>query len=1492
MKKLKLLLMAIALFVGGSNSVWAQSWTGSAPAEGTTFYLYNVGQQKFLTSGNWWGTHAALDTDGMPVTLTASDGAYKIFDTAVSFGTSKGLGSNAYVDNGSPAAWTFTQVGSTSKYTLKNDSYYFVSNGKGVPVSTDTEPTTDDGYWQLVTKDQLIANLNNATPSNPIDASFYMTNPRVRRNWPKAIEGTALSDNGSFNAEAEGLYNGGCTSYGQYHKTFDNYQALTGVKNGKYKVTVKGFNRLDGGDNNSAAYLYANDQKVTLKTKGTLAEDNATNATKALVDDTYLSDVVTVTVTDGNLRVGVKSDANCGWTTFAQFTLMFVDPYISDMAIPFTSGNTMEAGQWYSYTVPTDGDYTLSATEGIVYAVADGLNSEATTAATSTVALPAGTVYFKSATTQALTITYVEPVVANGEYYLYNAATQKFLSRGANWGSRSTIDIYGIPVVWNNYTKCLQFKDTPSLYIFFDNTPASSWTYTDGGSDKEYRYFAFEAVEGGYILKDNNNTACLWTEDNAIVNPTAIANKANAIVWTLKTKAEHDAIVAAYPASNKTAVITAASLTSETDAAGFETWLATNRAAKDKTSEVGTAKFTGVIGSWTWTKVRNQDGQPAYGTDWAEIFQATGDFSQEITGLSEGIYKVTVNAFERETGYATCNTLGAAGYEITTAYFEANGQKVQLKSWYSDKTGTNNPDNTNQAATAFNNDKYKNEVYCYVGDDGKLTLKLAKPSYASGSWVLFNNVTLTYYDSNVSDEDATAILAEATTQLDKPMKPTLYTALNTAKTTFDGDKTVPNYNALRTAIDNTATSVASYANMYTNYLEPLTTYLATTNFVDRNSAEYTAYADYKAKYDSYKNAETADIENAAANALTVASGAGTNYTSMYTKMLMSNWKIGETVATTNNSGFYMNTWSTESAGTDDAADFANPFFEYWVSSGSLAATTLTGTLTGLTANTAYDITVKVRVQGSSKVAGSITMEVVGGVPMDVTAGNQIGETDRYIKSYTATGVTDASGNLELKFNVAANSNISWLAFRDINYAVSTTTASNDFTALNTAISTAEGYTLGFETGEYAPYTNIAGIQALATAKAFDQDRYYTPAAITAATTALTSATWTANSEEVNAFYDGTFAIQPEHTTGPTALAGWNTPEGIRQLIKNTDTDPGLNSATDKAAVFAWGNTTLTYGNTEGYTMPLAAHTIYELTFKTCGWRDGDMGYVNVTVLNDNNEGMTQQTSATATKRIGDENPWNEFKIVFATGDAGNYKFGMWTSKHTVFTDLVLKKAASQVLEFADNAELPKYAPGTYPTVKISRELTANRWATAVYPFSVSTTAVDKIAVLNSYNTLTGELGFATADASTANEPFLMRSGADISEINLSNVAVEAIAEAPAVTKNDVASLKGTYTSIGITDAEKNYVLSDNTIYEVGPAVATINPYRAYIQMAEGASEARSLTFVIDGEATAIKGIDADKQMGNGNVYNLKGQKVSGQLKKGVYVVDGKKVAIK
>lgn len=335
----------------------AQTWTGNTPQAGD-FYLYNVGAGKFLTSGCWWGTHAAMDYDGMLLTFAGSGNDYTL-STNVAFANCY-VGDNAYMDNGSAATWTFTQV-SAGKYTMKNGSNYLVFKGGDVADTDNTAPTTDAGYWQIVSRADLINNMKSATPSSPVDASFFMENPKIRRNWKnsKPFSGTGITDNGSFNASSETLYGGGCTSVGQYRKTFDNYQVLTGLPNGKYQVTVKGQYRNE--DNSYAIpYMYANDQKTSLKLKGDIGGDDATNATKSLVDDTYLTEAVTVTVTDGNLRVGVKSDANVDWCTWREFTIKFLDPALSFIAetLPTTAVTTEK---WYVVAIPSDGDYTLSS---------------------------------------------------------------------------------------------------------------------------------------------------------------------------------------------------------------------------------------------------------------------------------------------------------------------------------------------------------------------------------------------------------------------------------------------------------------------------------------------------------------------------------------------------------------------------------------------------------------------------------------------------------------------------------------------------------------------------------------------------------------------------------------------------------------------------------------------------------------------------------------------------------------------------------------------------------------------------------------------------------------------------------------------------------------------------------------------------------------------------------------------------------------------------
>lgn len=863
MKKKRLLKTVLsAVLIGGMMlspfEAKAQTWTGNTPQAGD-FYLYNVGAGKFLTSGCWWGTHAAMDYDGMLLTFAGSGNDYTL-STNIAFANCY-VGDNAYMDNSSAATWTFTQV-SAGKYTMKNGSNYLVFKGGDVANTDNTAPTTDAGYWQIVSRADLINNMRSATPSSPVDASFFMTNPKNRRNWRdgKPYQGTGFNDNGSFNASADGLYTGGCTSVGQWHKTFDNYQALTNLPNGKYQVTVKGFNRLDGGENNTAAYMYANNSTITLPTMGNIGTENAENATRALVDDTYLTSPVTVTVTDGNLRVGVKCDANCGWVTWREFTVKFLSPQLSFAAEELPANGNMTADQWYYIDISVAGNnYKATATNlgNIVYTTDGTILRENESSVTNTFAvsdnnLSATRYYVKSSTAnnllveaasyvyevgsatsdyayvqggETVTITYANaasnnpsatfaengtptitfggnavpvtptsngftftvptvtagtdytlsipanafgyaagnayntaqditiktPAVFDGSYYL-RTDDNKYLSRGSSWGAHAIVDEFGEMVTFATD------KDNKTSIRFFDSQAylkketANDWDmYTDAGSAD---YWHVTLANGKYRLSHYESPTLYVKLENGILYRNG---ESNIVDWTLEDYATRTTRVSAYPSNIIQSVISASG--AQTTVANFETYLA-GLTETDLTNKIGTAKFAGAEGAWNWNEPNNRDGnQPAYGTNYIEVYQETGTLSQTITGLSAGIYKVTVDAYERIGSSDNSKRVADSSTpDVMLAYLEANGLKTRLTQWHDvhtaavaagKSTADNYPNSPADGVSCFNEGYCTNTVYAYVGNSGELTIKLVKPSYIYDNWLLANNFTLTLYSEDL-----------------------------------------------------------------------------------------------------------------------------------------------------------------------------------------------------------------------------------------------------------------------------------------------------------------------------------------------------------------------------------------------------------------------------------------------------------------------------------------------------------------------------------------------------------------------------------------------------------------------------------------------------------------------------------------------------------------------------------------------------------------------
>ncbi|MBQ7661894.1 MAG: hypothetical protein IJS48_00800 [Prevotella sp.] len=138
-------------------------------------------------------------------------------------------------------------------------------------------------------------------------------------------------------------------------------------------------------------------------------------------------------------------------------------------------------------------------------------------------------------------------------------------------------------------------------------------------------------------------------------------------------------------------------------------------------------------------------------------------------------------------------------------------------------------------------------------------------------------------------------------------------------------------------------------------------------------------------------------------------------------------------------GYYINSWSTE--GSNDGTGFVVPFFEYWTQDGnSLGEKTLTATMNGLTAGDTYEVTALVRVRmknGAEAPAFGISLQANEGNAVDVCAGDAVENSQFFLKEFTAEGVVAEDGVLKIKFNIAADNNVSWLSFKNVVFAKKT-----------------------------------------------------------------------------------------------------------------------------------------------------------------------------------------------------------------------------------------------------------------------------------------------------------------------------------------------------------------------------------------------------------------------------------------------------------------------
>ena len=557
MKK-QVLTLGIGLLSATLLNAQTSPWPGHAVGNGGEFYLYNVATGLWLQNNNTvkdgWATAVNVGTRGLPITLEKT--GPKTFKLRSTFRGGNGV-SNKIGDAGllywdMPAenvgAWDISPADnfqSIHGYWLECDAMVLGADNNLLTTNKDK-----NSVWQLVTREERIADAKaKASVEHPVDVTWLIDAPDLAtKNTTYKLDFTAAP-----NTE-HSTYQGGwnivkANTIQEFWntQTFDYHQTINGLPNGTYKFSVRGYyrdgssetrdytmygygaNKFANGTEQLRATYYANGTSAPIMSlyagaktapeegfsfqaerekdqgSGLYVPNTPHEANYALWKGNYQNAEITVTVTDGTLKFGVRKEAGVvdDWCVISDFSLKYLGSKVLQTAEEALKGlkaiiATTKAfkgavapalNKQYTDAIQA-ADKALTSTDPVaintatsalqkaydaVAACAENYEALAKTVEICKTANKNNDTQFSTAIAEAENVAktatadtdmklalvnlrvarkiaaadklpdiYKGAAAGAGEFYFYNIASQKFLMGGSDWNTHAAVDVPGV----------------------------------------------------------------------------------------------------------------------------------------------------------------------------------------------------------------------------------------------------------------------------------------------------------------------------------------------------------------------------------------------------------------------------------------------------------------------------------------------------------------------------------------------------------------------------------------------------------------------------------------------------------------------------------------------------------------------------------------------------------------------------------------------------------------------------------------------------------------------------------------------------------------------------------------------------------------------------------------------------------------------------------------------------------------------------------------